>query len=125
MCIGRAAGTQGPQAGIVKELATTTLGAVVQPGTVLLSLVPVDEPLLAEVAIENQDIGFVQPGQSVRLKLAAYQFQKYGMLEGIVKTISADAQSASQDEATEQGSPGPLRSRHSSSCNNSGWRQMI
>jgi hemolysin D len=81
-----------PQAGIVKELATTTLGAVVQPGTVLLSLVPADEPLLAEVAIENQDIGFVQPGQAVRIKLAAYPFQKYGMLEGVVKTVSADAQ---------------------------------
>ena len=95
-----------PQAGIVKELATTTLGAVVQPGTVLLSLVPVGEPLLAEVAIENQDIGFVQPGQSVRLKLAAYQFQRYGMLQGIVKTISADAQSTDQPRSNE---PGPVK----------------
>src|SRR5947207_7128253 len=51
-----------PQAGTVKELATTTIGAVVQPGTVLLRLVPVHEPLLAEVAVDNQDIGFVQAG---------------------------------------------------------------
>ena len=50
----------------MKELATTTIGAVVQPGTVLVSLVPHDEPLLAEVLIENKDIGFVQPGQPVR-----------------------------------------------------------
>jgi hemolysin D len=80
-----------PQAGIVKELATTTIGAVVEPGTVLLSLVPHDEPLLAEVEIENKDIGFVADAQPVRLKLTAYPFQKYGMLEGTVKTISADA----------------------------------
>jgi HlyD family secretion protein len=80
-----------PQDGIVKELATTTVGAVVQPGTVLLSLVPRHEPLLAEVQIENKDIGFVHPEQSVRLKLAAYPFQKYGMIEGVVKTISADS----------------------------------
>jgi len=86
-----------PQAGIVKELATTTPGAVVQPGTVLLSLVPVDEPLLAEVAIANQDIGFVRPGQAVRIKLAAYPFQKYGMLEGVVRTVSADAQTRTDD----------------------------
>src|SRR5262249_11257133 len=33
-----------PQAGVVKELATTTIGAVVQPGPVLLSLVPRNEP---------------------------------------------------------------------------------
>lgn len=81
-----------PQTGRVKELATTTLGAVVQPGTVLVSLVPKAEPLLAEVMIDNQDIGFVHPGQSVRLKLAAYPFQRYGMLAGSVKTIIADSQ---------------------------------
>jgi len=43
------------------------------------------------VSIENQDIGFVAPKQPVRLKLAAYQFQKYGMLDGVVQTVSADA----------------------------------
>jgi HlyD family secretion protein len=80
-----------PQAGKVKELATTTVGAVVQPGTVLLSLVPVKEPLFAEVSIRNDDIGVVREGQPVRVKLAAFPFQKYGMLEGVVKTVSADS----------------------------------
>jgi hemolysin D len=89
-----------PQAGVVKELATTTLGAVVQPGTVLLSLVPLNEPLLAEVHIENQDIGFVRAGQRVRLKVAAYPFQKYGLLQGTVKTVIADAAAANSPTAT-------------------------
>jgi len=80
-----------PQAGIVKDLATTTVGAVVQPGTVILNLVPANEPLEAEVMIDNQDIGFIREGQPVRLKLAAFPFQKYGMMDGVVKTISADA----------------------------------
>lgn len=90
-----------PQGGVVKELATTTVGAVVQPGTVLLSLVPKDEPLLAEVMIDNKDIGFVAPGQSVRLKLAAYQFQKYGMIEGVVRTISADSSTSNTSPSQE------------------------
>jgi len=89
-----------PQAGIIKELATTTAGAVVQPGTVLVSLVPHGEPLLAEILIENQDIGFVAVNQPVRLKLAAYQFQKYGMLEGTVKTVSADSSSLKEEPGT-------------------------
>jgi HlyD family secretion protein len=63
--------------------------------------VPQDEPLLAEVSIENQDIGFVAQHQIVRVKIAAYQFQKYGMLEGTVKTISADSSSTKQDEDEE------------------------
>jgi hemolysin D len=79
-----------PQAGIVKDLATTTVGAVVQPGTVLLNLVPVDEPLRAEVSINNEDIGFVHAGQAVRLKLATFPFQRYGMLEGELESVSPD-----------------------------------
>jgi hemolysin D len=80
-----------PQDGVVKDVATTTIGAVVQPGTVLLTLVPEHEPLRAEVYIRNEDVGFVREGQQARIKLAAYPFTKYGLLGGIVKTISADA----------------------------------
>lgn len=80
-----------PQAGIVKDLSTTTEGAVVQPGTVLMTLVPKDETLFADVAIKNEDIGFVQVGQKAQIKLAAFPFQKYGLLTGEVVLISADA----------------------------------
>jgi hemolysin D len=80
-----------PQDGTVKDLATTTVGAVVQPGTVLLTLVPEGEPLFADVSIKNEDVGFVQVGQTAQIKLAAYPFQKYGMLTGKVTHISADA----------------------------------
>lgn len=81
-----------PQAGVVKDLATHTPGTVVAPGTILLTLVPQDEPLLAEVWVANVDAGFVQTTQRARVKLAAYPFQKYGMLDGAVRQISADAQ---------------------------------
>jgi hemolysin D len=81
-----------PQAGIVKDLATHTPGAVVAPGTIILTLVPQNEPLLAEVWVTNADAGFVQPDQRARVKLAAYPFQKYGMVDGTVRQVSADAQ---------------------------------
>lgn len=80
-----------PQDGIVKDLATHTAGTVVQPGTILLTLVPKDEILRAEVWVSNEDIGFVRQGQPVKLKFAAFPFQKYGMLEGTVEHVSADA----------------------------------
>lgn len=80
-----------PQDGVVKEIATTTRGAVLQPGTVLASIVPRTEPLVAEVRIRNDDIGFVEPGQAVQLKLAAYPFQKYGLLPGHVRQVAPDA----------------------------------
>jgi HlyD family secretion protein len=80
-----------PQDGVIKDLATTTVGAVVQPGTVVMTLVPKGEQLYADVEIKNDDVGFVQVGQKAQIKLAAYPFQKYGMLTGIVTRISADA----------------------------------
>jgi len=91
-----------PQDGIVKDLATTTVGAVVQPGAVLVSLVPKREALVAEVFIRNDDIGFVRKGQSVRIKLAAYPFTRYGMLEGTVQNISADASEFQAGNTPEQ-----------------------
>jgi HlyD family secretion protein len=93
-----------PQAGVVKELATTTIGAVVQPGTVLLSLVPRNEPLLAEVAIQNEDIGFIRAGQPVRVKFATYPFQKYGTVDGVVKTVIADSSQQQETKGTTNGS---------------------
>jgi HlyD family secretion protein len=81
-----------PQDGVVHNLATFTPGAVVQPGTALLQVVPKRDALRAEVALANEDVGFVEVGQRVKLKLAAYPFQKYGLLQGRVVQLSADAQ---------------------------------
>ena len=83
-----------PQAGIVKDLATHTAGTVAAPGTILMTLVPEGDKLVAEVWLSNQDVGFVRPGQEAKLKLAAFQFQKYGLLEGRVTHVNADATEA-------------------------------
>jgi len=88
-----------PQSGIVKDLATHTRGTVVSPGTVIVSLVPQEEPLQAEVHIRNEDVGFVHKQQNVKLKLAAYPFQKYGMIEGTVLHVGADASDAGTQPA--------------------------
>jgi HlyD family secretion protein len=80
-----------PQDGVVKDLATHTIGTVASPGTILMTLVPKDEILRAEVWVKNDDIGFVQPRQAAKVKLAPFTFQKYGMLDGEVMHVSADA----------------------------------
>lgn len=80
-----------PQDGTVKDLATRTIGSVVSAGTVLMTVVPANEPLQAEVWVANQDAGFVLPGQPVKLKLAAYPFQRFGLIEGELVHLSPDA----------------------------------
>ena len=83
-----------PQAGIVKDLATHTAGTVAAPGTILMTLVPENDKLVAEVWVSNQDVGFVRAGQEAKLKLAAFQFQKYGLMQGRVLHVNADATEA-------------------------------
>jgi HlyD family secretion protein len=87
------------QSGIVKDIATHTIGTVVSPGTVLLTIVPEQEPLVAEIMIRNDDVGFVYPHQRVKVKLASYPFAEYGMLEGEVARIQADSDSDVQAQA--------------------------
>jgi len=90
------------QDGVVKDLATHTVGTVTSPGTILMTLVPKDEILRAEVWVKNDDIGFVRKSQPARIKLAAFTFQKYGMLDGEVAQVSADA----ADQGSASGAPG-------------------
>lgn len=59
----------------------------------VLSIVPSGDVLYAEAVLSNEDAGFVEIGQRVKVKLAAYPFQKYGLMEGAVIRISADAES--------------------------------
>lgn len=94
-----------PEDGIVKDLATHTAGTVVQPGTILLTLIPKDEPMQAEVSVANMDAGFVTSGQKAKIKLVTYPFQEYGMVDGTVSHISPDStELQSQGEAKQ--SPG-------------------
>jgi hemolysin D len=53
--------------------------------------VPHNDPVKAEVWITNEDAGFVEVNQAVKLKVAAFPFNKYGMVNGHVETISSDA----------------------------------
>lgn len=80
-----------PTNGIVKDLAVTTRGAVVAAGSLLMNVVPVNEPMQAEVLLKNEDVGFAAVGQHAQVKVAAYPFQKYGLMPGEVTLISADA----------------------------------
>ncbi|BCM25601.1 HlyD family type I secretion periplasmic adaptor subunit [Methyloradius palustris] len=95
-----------PEAGIVKDLATHTIGTVVSPGTVLLSIVPLDEPLVAEVMVKNDDVGFVYPHQHVKVKLAPYPFEQYGMLDGEVTRIEADSDNDAQQQSKDSSKDG-------------------
>lgn len=84
-----------PVVGTVKTVHITTLGGVVQPGEVLLEIVPTEDKLLVEAKIIPKDIAFLHIGLPAMVKITAYDFTRYGGLKGVVEHISADT---TQDE---------------------------
>lgn len=80
-----------PISGKVQQLAVHTIGGVVTPAQELLRIVPQGGALEAEVFVENKDIGFVEAGQVTALKLDAFPFTKYGLLDGTMTNVSLDA----------------------------------
>lgn len=80
-----------PVDGTVLSLTVKTIGGVVNAGQQLVQIVPEKVPLYVDAALDNQDVGFVKPGQRVVVKVATYPFQRYGYLGGTVENISPDA----------------------------------
>jgi membrane fusion protein len=84
-----------PQAGRVSAL-TLGAGQTVQVGQTLVSLVPTADAaaghdpgeLQAQLFAPSRTAGFVQPGQAVWLRYAAFPYQKFGMAEGQVTAVS-------------------------------------
>lgn len=80
-----------PIAGVVQQLAVTTVGGVVTAAQPLLTLVPEQSPLEIEAQVMNRDIGHLQVGQRVINKIETYDFTRYGFLDGEVMWVGTDA----------------------------------
>lgn len=80
-----------PADGVVLEVGKFSTGSIVREAETMFTLVPLSAKMEAEVQIDSQDIGYVKPGDPVHLKLDAFSFQKHGMLEGKLVSISQDA----------------------------------
>lgn len=63
---------------------------VTSKGEILMEVVPKDR-LSANLKVSNRDIGFMQRGQKVKVRVDSYPFTEYGELVGDIKTIGADA----------------------------------
>lgn len=66
-------------------------GQAVQAGQPLMSLLPTDSPLQAELLVPSHAIGFISPGDQVLLRYQAFPYQKFGHYQGKVERISRSA----------------------------------
>jgi hemolysin D len=75
----------------VQQLAIHTAGGIATEAQVLMVIVPQQAQVIAEVILDNKDIGFVQSGQAAAIKLETFPFTRYGILPAQVERVSADA----------------------------------
>jgi len=80
-----------PEDGTVQQLSVHTLGGVVEAAQPLMVIVPSASRVEVEASISNKDIGFVQVGQRAAVKVAAFEYTKYGAVPGEVSFVSPDA----------------------------------
>lgn len=80
-----------PVDGYVNTLLIHTIGGVVTPAQKLISVVPLTAPLVVKATVMSKDIGFIKEGMPVLVKIDTFDFQKYGMINGVVKKIAKDS----------------------------------
>lgn len=80
-----------PVSGVVQQLSVHTVGGVVTPAQILMTIVPTDAEIYVEALFQNKDIGFIEPGQSVEVKIDAFPFTQHGAIEGTLTMLSQDA----------------------------------
>jgi hemolysin D len=80
-----------PISGTVQQLAVHTIGGVVTPAQSLMLIVPKSGGLVVEARVDNRDIGFVHAGQLAQIKVDTFNFTRYGLIHGVVTSLSHDA----------------------------------
>ncbi len=87
-----------PIDGIVQNLAISAGQVVVEPGQVILQIIPEEDELVVEAKISPADIGHVQVGQRADIRVDSYDTARFGMLEGNVRRISASTYLDAQNQ---------------------------
>lgn len=80
-----------PIDGYVNTIFVHTIGGVVQPAEKIMTIVPKNATKLIKAKVLNQDVGFVEAGMPVSIKVDTYNFQKYGILDGVVTIVSPNS----------------------------------
>lgn len=80
-----------PVDGIVNKIMLKTIGGVVEPAMKLIEIVPTDDQLKIIARVPPSEVAFIHPGQAAKVKISAYDPQRYGALDGKLVRIGANS----------------------------------
>ncbi|WP_050932843.1 HlyD family type I secretion periplasmic adaptor subunit [Vibrio harveyi] len=87
-----------PLQGLVQSLPSTQNGGVIQPGGIVVEIVPVGGQADFKARLSPRDIGFVNVGQPTRIKIDAFDYSRFGALKGEVESISPTTSQSERGE---------------------------
>ena len=87
-----------PVDGTVLQVADRSVGSVLREAETLVTLVPDNADLYVEASVPSRDIGYLKLGDSVRVKLESYPFQRFGTVSGVLTVINPDSEPLKQGD---------------------------
>ncbi len=81
---------QAPIDGTILKLMLRNPGQTLNPGDTVAQIVPQNVALVIKAQVSPQDISQVEVGQNVQLRISAYPYPDYGVLNGTVRTVAPD-----------------------------------
>lgn len=76
-----------PTAGRISSLQAHT-GQTIDSNRPLVAILPLDDDLMVDLFISTRSIGFIQPGQSIRLRYDAFPYERFGLHHGVIEEVA-------------------------------------
>lgn len=80
-----------PDDGVVLDIPKRSVGSIMREGEALISMIPTNSRIIGEIMVNSKDVGYAKPGDHVVIKVDSFSFQRHGMLEGKLKSISEES----------------------------------
>jgi HlyD family secretion protein len=102
-----------PADGVVLDVAERSQGSVVREAEPLVTIIPSNATLIAEIMINSSDVGYTKAGDDVVIKVDAFPYQRHGLLRGRLLFVSEESSISSSEKSGESGLSTPGRSSSS------------
>lgn len=80
-----------PGDGVVLDVAKRSVGSIIRAAEPLVTLIPSDAPLVADIVINSSDVGHIHAGDDVVVKVDAFPYQLHGMLKGRLTYVGEES----------------------------------
>ncbi len=87
-----------PVDGIVQQVADRSEGSVLKEAETVVTIVPDGADLYVEANVPSRDVSYLAVGDTVRVKLESYPFQRFGTVTGVLTVLSPDSMPLNQGQ---------------------------